>query len=226
MTASTGAPSRATVPPPPRKQRRRPEEVRELILESARTLFAAKGYAATTKSDIAQGAGVSLSVLYRHFDSKAAIFSSAALQPFMTFLDNLTAVWLTQREGPTGDEAMMRSYIGDLYKQLTTQGEVLAGLISAWKEVDDETLAELRLSVDQMFHRIQLMGELEARRRGWFSPDGLDSVLRILVGMVFGLVTFDWMLVKPGTDPDKFVDDMVKIALWGLARQPAPTTTY
>jgi len=64
------------------------------------------------------------------------------------------------------------------------------------------------------------MSELEAHRRQWFSPEGLDSVLRILVAMVLGAVTFDWLLIKSDQDPDRLLDDMVKLALWGLARHP------
>ena len=43
----------------------------------------------------------------------------------------------------------------------------------------------------------------------------------MLVAMVLGLVTYDWLLTKPGADDsDQLLDVMVPLALWGLARHP------
>lgn len=203
------------------RQRRSSEELRALILDAAREVFARKGYAATTKRDVAEAAGVSLSVLYRHYESIADLFAGAALIPFTQFLDELTAEWLRQREGDWDDEAMMRSYLGDLLHNLRENRDVLTGIVAASKDIDSEVLATLTAAVDEMFARIGLMSELEAHRRQWFSPEGLDAVLRMLVAMVLGVVTYDWLLVKPGTDHnDQLLDTMVPLALWGLARHP------
>src|SRR6185503_18927595 len=49
-------------------------ERRELILRTARPLFAASGYAATRLDDVAAAAGVTKPILYRHFDSKKALY--------------------------------------------------------------------------------------------------------------------------------------------------------
>lgn len=191
-----------------------------MILDAAREVFAEKGYAGTTKRDVAEAAGVSLSVLYRHFESIADLFAAAALIPFTTFLDELTAAWLRQRDGDWDDEAMMRAYLGDLLHNLHENRDVLTGLVAASKDVDREVLATLTTAVDDMFARIGLMSELEAHRRQWFSAEGLDMVLRMLVAMVLGLVTYDWLLTKPHNDRDQLLDNMVSLALWGLARRP------
>ncbi len=45
----------------------------ELLLATARDLFEAKGYAATTIDDIASGAGMTRATLYLHFSSKAEL---------------------------------------------------------------------------------------------------------------------------------------------------------
>jgi len=65
------------------------------------------------------------------------------------------------------------------------------------------------------------MAELEAERRQWFSPVGLELTLRVLMAMVLGTTAYDWLLVLTDRpDPDELVDEMCKLALWGLARQP------
>jgi AcrR family transcriptional regulator len=51
-----------------------PAERRELILESAGRLFGERGYAHTSLDEIAAAAGVTKPILYRHFDSKKALY--------------------------------------------------------------------------------------------------------------------------------------------------------
>jgi AcrR family transcriptional regulator len=51
-------------------------ERRESILAAAATAFARKGYAATSMADISTAAGVSHLIVYRHFDSKDALYKA------------------------------------------------------------------------------------------------------------------------------------------------------
>ena len=61
----------ATIP----ERRRMPTaERRETILCAAGPLFARDGYAGTRLDDVAAGAGVTKPILYRHFDSKKALY--------------------------------------------------------------------------------------------------------------------------------------------------------
>ncbi len=48
-----------------------------MILESAQSLFAAAGYANASAEDVARGAGVAPSAIYRHFASKRALYLAA-----------------------------------------------------------------------------------------------------------------------------------------------------
>jgi len=54
--------------------RQGPEEKRQEILSTARTLFVTEGYAATGMEVVARHAGVSTATLYAHFQSKADLF--------------------------------------------------------------------------------------------------------------------------------------------------------
>jgi AcrR family transcriptional regulator len=58
-----------------RPQKRLPgAERRELILQAAAELFGQRGYAGTTLDEIAVASGVTKPILYRHFDSKKALY--------------------------------------------------------------------------------------------------------------------------------------------------------
>src|SRR5436853_6456378 len=62
---------RADTPKPPRM--RKAERKRQLLAH-AKQLFVTLGYQATTTQKIAEAAGVTEPVLYRHFESKKALF--------------------------------------------------------------------------------------------------------------------------------------------------------
>ena len=57
-----------------RTQQQRSEETTERLLDSARRLFAANGYAATSLDDVVTAAGVTKGALYHHFQSKRDLF--------------------------------------------------------------------------------------------------------------------------------------------------------
>src|SRR3954470_3411439 len=50
------------------------EERRRAIVEAALPLFARKGFAATTTKELAEAAGVSEALIFKHFPSKAALY--------------------------------------------------------------------------------------------------------------------------------------------------------
>jgi len=62
----------ATAPPPVRRLRR--AERREQLLAAATQAFARTGFAATSLDDIAEQAGISRVLLYRHFESKTDLY--------------------------------------------------------------------------------------------------------------------------------------------------------
>ena len=61
----------------PRKAKIRPDEPgREKILEAARAQFGERGYDGTSIAEIGQRAGISKSVLYHYFGSKAGLYQA------------------------------------------------------------------------------------------------------------------------------------------------------
>jgi AcrR family transcriptional regulator len=66
-------PAAKAAEPAPVRRLRRPER-REQLLAAATQAFARAGFAATSLDDIAQAAGISRVLLYRHFDSKADLY--------------------------------------------------------------------------------------------------------------------------------------------------------
>src|SRR5262249_11751677 len=63
-----------------RTQAERSEATRGALLDAARELFAANGFAATGRDEIAARAGVTRGALYHHFASKEALFRAVVEQ--------------------------------------------------------------------------------------------------------------------------------------------------
>jgi AcrR family transcriptional regulator len=127
---------------------------RGMILDTARTLFARRGFEATTVRDIADGAGLQAGNLYRYFPSKDAMaaeilsgFSDRLLDAYQEVLDagasaaeTLEALcWLLDQAGRSyrreieilkGPTRMLSLGLGDHYRQgAEARYAMLVGLI-------------------------------------------------------------------------------------------------
>jgi len=71
------------------RQRLTAEERRDSILAAGRTVFLEQGLNGARTRTIAEHAGITEAVLYRHFASKEEIFEAAVLAPLRAMLDDL-----------------------------------------------------------------------------------------------------------------------------------------
>lgn len=201
-----------------RQHRRSPGELRALILDAARAEFGVNGYSATTNRDVAHRAGVALSVLYRHFETKADLFSEAVLEPFVRGFEQLGTDWLRQLGEPLGDEDLMEVFIRDIHDNLSANQHALDQMLFGRAELPPAMLQRIRIAFEKLITQLRLMTELEARRRGWMSVQGVDMSVRVLLGMIIGMSSYSWILA-PENDGDDVVQGMVKLGLWGMTRQ-------
>src|SRR6516162_6858403 len=111
--------------------RRKGSEVRALILESARDLFAAHGYHKTTSRDIAAAAGVSERLIYFHFTSKANLFEQAVVAPMTAFTDAFIEDWRSYADTPHDLDFVARRWIGGMYDLLRQHRKLVLALLTA-----------------------------------------------------------------------------------------------
>jgi AcrR family transcriptional regulator len=154
-------------------------ERRELILRTARPLFAASGYAATRLDDVAAAAGVTKPILYRHFDSKKALYMA-----------------LLQRH-----EDDMPQFFEDI-----PPAAILSGWLDYVRENSDnwlmlfrdssgdEDIRALRAQVSRTARR--LIAEFIAARAGSsIPPDQVEPTAELLTSGLAGLVL--WWIDHP-----------------------------
>jgi AcrR family transcriptional regulator len=206
-----------------KQTRRRPAEVRALLVAAATAEFAERGVQPVTTKDICERAGVSLSVMYRHFADKSELYREAMLAPLTDFGEQFAITWQAQRTEPWDAHRLMRSFVSTLHQTLVPRRDSLLALVAAAQHEEWDVVKELHESVAELFEQLATIGAAEAGHRGWFSTDGLDLAIRVIVGMILGYVAFEPFL-KAGTEPEvqteRMLDEIAALVIWGLRRTP------
>ena len=197
--------------------RRNPVEVRRTVLEAAERLFAERGYAAATSRDLARAAGVSESVMYRHFGSKAGLFAEAVVAPFLQFLETFSEVSARYLSQPLPVPVMMRLFVSELVEQLTKHRRSLRTVLAASEDLEAETKDALVQGLDEVLRKLGEVVQVEhVMRHRPKNPLGPEMDVRAAVGMVLALVVLDdWLL--PGGDrrpsQEQLVDHLTRFLM-------------
>ncbi|HEY1973108.1 MAG TPA: helix-turn-helix domain-containing protein [Pseudonocardia sp.] len=217
---SAGPGSRSAPP----RSRRSPGEVRTALLRSAIEEFSANGYHATTVQDIARSAGLGMSAVYNHFESKQSLFEAAVLEPFLRFLEEFSETWRQQREQPWDELRLMSALIENLYDNLRSHRKALVEVAAEHGRLNASITDSIRQASTRMFSQVRIIGEEEARRRKFFRPEGVEMSIRLTVAMVISVAVYDDLVVPAGPRPsrEELIEQMARYAIWGVAREPRP----
>lgn len=202
--------------------RRRPGEIRQLLLEAGAHMFGTSGYAGATTDAIAEKAGVSMSVLFRHFPTKSDLYREAVIQPFVESMRSFAEQWENTLGQPADARVIMREVISDLYDHLRTHEDAISALAMD-QGVSPETRREIQELFTRVFSQFQTMGEVEAERQGWFPANTMNLNSRLMVGMVSSMVAYrEWFLPvgRSRISRERLVNHMADLMLYGLRLEP------
>ena len=200
------------------RSRRLPAHLRrEQIAIAARLVFAENGLAGAKTRQIADAAQVTETVLYRHFDSKQAIFDAAVLQP----LERLTTDLLRL----TAEFAAL-----DPHRRLQRTREVHHEVFAVLKEITP--LLGVALFSGQTesaaFYRMRLRPVIDlaadamrqamsSRQQQVMEP---RTMFLVLAGMYLGLA-IDASLGRRALDEDAAVNQLTDLVAFGLLAPPS-----
>ena len=213
----SGTSSGKRTSPTPRRPR---GEARRLLLDAARELFARQDYRGTTTREIAEAAGVSEYLLFRHFGSKAGLFREALVVPFTSFLDEFRNTWQAIVPEDTDEEELSRQFIGPLYDVLVENQGLLLTLVSSDGLSDDDIEAS---GIADIRRALSVLGQISAEGmslRGLRSnqPDmPAHSTVAMIVGMVAMRSTF---FGTRAPARDAIVNELVQATLYGFLHRP------
>lgn len=191
---------------------------RALLLAAAREMFSERGYNGSSTREIADRAGVSEPMLFRHFGNKANLFEAAATGPVIEYIRDWVAEWRAGSRWTTRpilDEA--RDFYAGLLGVLQPQRELLTALLAAHRfgQVDADIAERLHMSFEQIMRLIEAT-LAEDTTAGTFSDTDRAATARILVGMVLSVALHDDWLMADGVDQDRMLDEMARLTMLGL----------
>jgi AcrR family transcriptional regulator len=210
-------------PPVPRSAKRdvRPrmtgKERREQLLDVGRSLFAQRGFDATSVEEIAQTAGVSKPVVYEHFGGKEGLYAVVVDREMSRLLDAITGALTATgkpRELLEGAAFALLDYVessSDGFRILVRDSPVAQSTGSFASLISDAASQVEHIMVNQF------------KLRG-FDPKNAPMYAQMLVGMV--ALTGQWWLDERKPDKAVVAAHLVNLAYNGLSRlEGSPTIT-
>lgn len=137
------------------------EARRDLILQQAKALFAARGYGATSLEDVARAAGVTKPVVYDHFASKRELYVGVMLQLRDALLEEAAAS-LSTRATP---RERLRQAIERYFSQVKRDPAIVELLFTIprhepelaqeWERLEAEAIGQLKPLVRALAPRLE-----------------------------------------------------------------------
>ena len=157
-------------------RRREPEQKRARLLAAARSLFAERGYAATTTAQLAREAGVAEGTVFHHFPSKRALLEAVAGEYGRGLAERMFAGVDAAASDPAA-EPMLRSAFAYVREQgALSRLLALAPDPVGWKAARAASRREIVSALASAFAAWQARGSLRA-----FDP-------RLTAELLFALV--------------------------------------
>ncbi|MEU1994084.1 TetR/AcrR family transcriptional regulator [Nocardia gamkensis] len=200
------------------RRRRSSAEVRKLITGAASAEFIGSGFERTSIRLIAQRAGVTESMVYRHFTSKAELFRATAAAPLVEFMNDFaTTLGADTRQTPT--DVTFR-FVSELYDLCSTNRQILVSLAAGAGEneliADHSPLAPCIHALMDGVHRYMAAS-------GTAATSDIRDAVRLSVALVLGAALGgDTLFPTAGSDRD-IKAALTRFVLFGAGYTPAGT---
>jgi AcrR family transcriptional regulator len=177
------------------------EERRVLIVEAAGRLFGERGYEATRLDDVAAAAGVTKPILYRHFDSKQALYL-ALLERHRDDLGSFAGAIPPQ--GPPEERLRMVLELWFAYVEAHSYAwKMLFRDTSGGPEIQDFRLEVHARARAVLVEMIRSLSEVPIPRRE------LEPLAELMSMGMASLVL--WWMDNPGASREAIVDAMSRV---------------
>ncbi len=202
------------------RTRRRSTDLRAMIVEAAEYAFSQLGYKGATMAGIAERAGVTRSVLTRHFATKAALFAEVMTKPMLQFIDESTRRWTRRLDGQPTEPELVYEFISDLYRNSRAHVGALRLLMFSDEHLEPAVRQQVWGTLNDGLGAVLDIANREIGSHG-YPTRHVDVTVRAIISMVMGYVTLDPALLQTATaDEDEVVTHLASLILYGLALQP------
>ncbi len=215
MAHEAAGPSDAASDAPQVRRRLTADARRRVILDAARRAFTETGNMdGTTIRAIADQAGISEGVIYRHFESKDQLFFEAVVEPLKEAVDELVAATLVvDRDEPLTPGRQMDTMHG-LYRQLIATLDEVLPLLGLVLFGDPQVarrfyLENLAVAMDRL---AQAWRELEGRYGFEFESPDISARAVMGIALVVALESHH----RPQFDRDRAIELVTEATVKGF----------
>jgi AcrR family transcriptional regulator len=196
--------------------------VRGLLLDSARALFAAKGYAGASTREIAEQAGVREALIFRHFGNKAGLFRAAVVDEFRGIIEGFVDDWEATHESNTmSTHELTGAWITSLHALMREHRELVIALITAndFEAEADPDGVPITDAFARPIRRLEKFTRREMAGRGLVADPTIG--VRATFGMVMSMAVLDdWFFAGVARRPvtDAVTREMTDLVVFGITR--------
>ncbi|MEC0242148.1 TetR/AcrR family transcriptional regulator [Paenibacillus dokdonensis] len=187
------------------------ELTKQAIVDAAKELFAAKGYAATSMADICSAAGCSRGGLYHHFESKEDLFVYLADQSFAVSWENWGKV--AENSMTATEQLYMYAdyFVDTLQKPLNKAGEEFLSRVGPESEAGQRFIGVLQVYMQRFESLVQA-----GLDRGEWKGDNPQELAMMILGYFSGLS--DSIQLMDKADAKQFYRKATMLLLEGIQK--------
>lgn len=188
--------------------RRSSAEVRSLLYQAARDVFTERGYRGASTREIAQRAGVTEPMLFRHFGNKSQLFEEAVFDPFVQFLDDYIARYLDVHRAEKPTPQLAYQYVTGVYALFVSNRDLLATMLS------ERATPEQWGRPNVLDKQLDVLTEQVANfLAGQGAPvDNVRQAVRFSMSMLLGIALADGHLFAVTPEGDKSFDLVAQVS--------------
>jgi AcrR family transcriptional regulator len=201
--------------PRARTRTRDPEDKRARVLAAARTLFAERGYAATTTADVARRAQVSEGILFHHYGSKEGLLAAVSADYGRALGAAMFAgAAEADPDGPPGAEPMLRRAFAFVREQgVLARLLLLSSDAVAQQTVHQASRSEIVAAIESALR--------DPRGRDALRPMDAEIAARLLYALVAEALT-QCFVRGDGAREEDYLREAVRCVEGAVLRRDAP----
>ncbi|MCZ4580057.1 TetR/AcrR family transcriptional regulator [Gordonia amicalis] len=197
--------------------RRRSSDLQALIVVAAEEEFSHLGYKGATMAAIASRAGVTRSVLTRHFATKADLFAEVMTKPLLQFADSWTSRWADRLAEEPPELELVYEFISDLFENSRNHTGVLRLLMFSGEQLEPEVRKQVWETIDEGMSAVLEIAVRTIAAHG-YPAEHADITVRALISMVMGYVSMDSsVLGSIDADDEVVVRHMSSLIMHGIS---------
>lgn len=195
------------------------------ILRAARVVFGRDGYAGGRTVDIAATAGITERTLFRHFPTKAELFTAAVIEPFHDYVGAFVSNWNEREHGVLTAQEETRQFYAGLLDVLDEHHGLFIALLAA-RSFNDPTgtiFPRLESELAELLRSAEPTMAAESVARGFRGPPPIN--VRFMFGLAISMSVHGEWLFTPDHRPSRelMLEELTAFTLHGLASSEQQT---